>query len=160
MYEEIYNSIGTVADIDDSEYEPEFKSREDYLEKQKDNIKIYSLGSVDISGDFRTEIFHIAIREKFHITDALFLTNIKDNQLKSMTFIANCFRPKDWNEPYTNDTDFTISSLDKGLFVITGETKEEFYHRFDYYPLFYFDTEGYVKVLKDCYIAPYFTTPR
>jgi hypothetical protein len=142
----------TVSDVifpDNFEYP--YKDRKDYLKKARKYFKIYLLGNVSLNKNFLTKLIFVRMRDEFADISSLFLVNIKNNYLKSITEISECYSyiNKDECSDYKN---FRI--VGNMLFTTEGgwgryySDKDDIYKQFDYYPIFHYDDYGYLIVLE------------
>ena len=156
LYDESGNDTAVVDDlVFPDNYKPRYRNRTIYLKKAKSKFEMYLLGNVEINKNFSSKLVLLHLKDEFRIK-SLFLVNVKGNQLKSITLIAYCFYPAGACR-CSDDLNFT--SLGNGIFSQIGGLisfkrtigENELY----YLPVFYYDDEGYLHILKDCYITPW-----
>jgi hypothetical protein len=129
-----------------------YKNKDDYLKKFKKHFKMFLLGTVSLNENFSTKLIFVCINDKYIDIKSLFLVNIKNNQLKSITEISECYGYANINK-CLDYKDFQI--VGNMLFTLTGgwgryysgENNDD-YKQFDYYPIFYYDDDGFLVVLK------------
>jgi len=77
--------------IDKSESCYRYKDREDYLKKIRPDFKMYSPGNVSINENFLSKLIYVFKKDEYLSMQALYLVNIKNNQLQSVTNILQEF---------------------------------------------------------------------
>jgi hypothetical protein len=165
---EVYDDSGKdtiIADDIINNTKPHYKSRENYLKKAKKHFKLYDIGNINLSNQFQSKVVLMTMKQRHYQSwYNLFLVNIKDNVIKSVTIITYYLGVK--NSGYIGN--MYLISLPQGLYTHynydkynvskTGSISQKNYEKtkIDYFPIFYFDDDGFVKILENCYIVPFF----
>ena len=156
------DSLPEVSDLmnDSSDSELFYKNREDYLKKMRTDSKMYSPGNVSINKNFVSKLVYVFLKDEIMSSQALYLVNIKDNQLRSITTISSDLCILNYcNSSSHLKTDFRL--LDNQTFSLKEttvfENKEDenrYVKEIFYFPIFYYDNEGYLHIIPNTYDFP------
>ena len=137
-------------DVDISEgVELPYKNRDDYLEKEKSNIKIYLHGNMYINPNYSSKLLFVFIKTGYHYLRRVFLLNIKTDRIRSITMLSECIS-------YANDSGclyVDLKLVGEGVLSLEGgvcgsKGSPDYYQRIECFPEFYYDDDGYLHIAK------------
>jgi len=134
-----------------------YKNREDYLKKMRAGSRMYSLGNISINENFVSKLIYVFMKDKILSIQGLYLVNIKNNQLRSVTTILSNLCINCNNFTYLQSD---IRLLDNQVFSLKytpvyKENMDGYYKDIYYCPHFYYDDEGYLHIIPYTYDFPH-----
>jgi len=124
-----------------------YKNKDEYLTAIRSNCKMYMIGNIHLNDNFFSKLILVCTKDDFHSIRGLYLLNIKDNLLKSLTEIAESRCIVNGNSRVY----LSFQQFGNGIFSVIRNLPLEtddgiFYREIECYPHFYFDNEGYMQI--------------